>query len=100
MCQQSPLQGNHQQETAAQLTEVECEEGSVYRLDIVKLHKKHCPLRAGNSATLTFEAVKAVGGLAPTRDLKLVKVNTLPSTLVTFGDTTKSEIISACISGY
>jgi hypothetical protein len=44
---------------------------------------------------LTFEAVKDIGGLAPTRDRKAVKVNNLPSTFVTFGGTIKSEIISA-----
>ncbi|KAJ6900860.1 hypothetical protein NC652_026831 [Populus alba x Populus x berolinensis] len=50
---------------------------------------------AGNSGMLTFEAVKDVGGLAPTRDRKAVQVNNLPSTFVTFGGTIKSEIISA-----
>ncbi|KAG6758629.1 hypothetical protein POTOM_038988 [Populus tomentosa] len=49
----------------------------------------------GNSGMLTFEAVKDVGGLAPTRDRKAVKVNNLPSTFVTFDGTAKSEIIPA-----
>uniref|UniRef100_A0A6N2LRP2 Uncharacterized protein n=1 Tax=Salix viminalis TaxID=40686 RepID=A0A6N2LRP2_SALVM len=31
---------------------------------------------------LTFETVKAAGGSAPTRDHKMVKVNSFPSTLV------------------
>ena len=53
------------------------------------------PLRAGNSAKLAFVTLKVVGGFALWRALKLVNVKKSPSTLVTFGGTKKSEVISA-----
>ncbi|KAJ6984262.1 hypothetical protein NC653_022502 [Populus alba x Populus x berolinensis] len=45
--------------------------------------------KAGNSAALTFETVKAVGSGAPT-----VNVKTVPPTLVAFSGTKQSETIS------
>ena len=53
------------------------------------------PLRAGNSAMLAFKTLKVVGGAARTIALMPVYVKKLPSTLVTFGGTIKSEMMSA-----
>lgn len=56
-----------------------------------------CPLRAGNSALLAFQAVKAVvlaGGPDLTSVRMPVNVNKLPSTVVTFAGTMKSERMS------
>ena len=55
-----------------------------------------CPLRAGNSALLAFQAVKVVvlGGPDLTSVRMLVNVKKLPSTVVTFAGTIKSERIS------
>ncbi|KAK7822220.1 germin-like protein 9-3 [Quercus suber] len=61
-----------------------------------ELHEKHSDhLRAGNSANLAFETLKAVGGGARSRILMPVNVKKLLSMLVTFGGTIKSEVISA-----
>ena len=56
-----------------------------------------CPLRAENSALLAFQAVKVVvlvGGPDLTSVRMLVNVKKLPSTVVTFAGTIKSERIS------
>ena len=52
------------------------------------------PFRAGNSAILAFRTLKVVGNGASTRTLMPVKVKTFPSTMVVFGGTMKSEMMS------
>lgn len=53
-----------------------------------------CPLRAGNSAMLAFNALKVVGGSDPTKERMPVNVKKFPSIMVTFGLVKKSERIS------